>query len=199
MATRESDTPKKDQPQLLDLSNLPENSRVRIHVDQMPAGAVEAKNVRRESSPRSIGAIVGGAIGAVIGYAGSFFAYNAKMSEFEADVAARTKGAITRSVGAGLSEGMGGMGVGMSAHQVEHGIYAELAKDTKKYGTFPKKMWDMFRTNGKSATTMAGAAVVGTVGAVVAYNMMPEKKPEGQPEDWVSRVESGDKDKSRSV
>lgn len=189
---------KKDQPQLLDLSNLPENSRVRIHVDQLPQSTVEARNVRRESNPRTLTGMVGGVIGAIVGYAGSFFAYNAKMSEFEADVAAKTKQAITRSTGAGMAEGMGGLGLGMGSHQVEHGIYAELAKDTKKYGTFPKKMWDMFRTNGKSAATLTGAAVVGTVGAVAAYSMAKDNTP-AKAEDWVSRVEGGEKDHSRGM
>ena len=192
-----TDTEKKKEPQILDLSSLPENSRVRIHVDQMPQQG--GRNARRETSPRSLSAIIGGTVGAVLGYGASFFAYNNKMAEFEADVAAKTKQAITRSTGAGLSEGMGGLGIGMGAHQVEHGIYAELAKDTKKYGNFPKRMWDTFRTNGKSAATLTGAAVVGTIGAVAAYSMTKDSAPTAKPEDWVSRVDSGDKEPTRSV
>lgn len=181
---------------------LPENSNVRIQVVN------PGERPKKDVSQRSVFALIGGTIGAVVGYAAAKLGLNSHLSEFENAVDIATRNQITGRGGlaAGFTEAGGftgsNLGAGLSHGEVYRANYGELAR-SGKYGKLPKLMYDTFRTEGSSVIALGGAAVVGTIGAVMAYKSAPEKKDispsalaPNADKDWTEKTEAAPQDKA---
>lgn len=200
---------------VLDLSKLPENSRVHISIDnrdpaaqaQMPVRAfpVEEHRQRKEVSSKGFMGLVGGSIGAVVGWIGGKSYASSKITEFERDVAIETAKRVTNSLAGATAEtgsgALNGLGRGMADHTIREGVVSELSKDTAKYGRLPNFMYKYLRHfpgGGVGAAATAGAVVIGGAAAVTAYALSSdtkEKAPEGAPEggkDWSNRVQASE-------
>lgn len=188
--------PKEEITKKLDLSSLPEKSNVHIHMGNTDVVQGVPKG---DLSKQSLGAIVAGTGGAVVGYMGTKLGLNQHMAEFENQVDIATSKAITGRSGFGvaLSEtgGFGGA-AGLAHGEVYRANYGKMAR-SGEYGKLPKFLYDTFRTEGVMVASLAGAAALGTVGAVMAYKAIaPEKKVPAP--DWSDRVAT-DKDKPREI
>ena len=96
----------KDTSQKIDLSTLPKDSNVHIHVGtEQPE--FKGSRIEAEYSKRSLVSIITGAIGAVLGGFGTASYINDKMFDFKTEVLDKTKNNILgrSGIGAGLVEG----------------------------------------------------------------------------------------------
>ena len=192
----------KDTSQKIDLSTLPKDSNVHIHVGtEQPE--FKGSRIEAEYSKRSLVSIITGAIGAVLGGFGTASYINDKMFDFKTEVLDKTKNNILgrSGIGAGLVEGgaaLGGGGLAGALGSGEiHASNAQTLAKSGKYGALPKFIYKL--PGGETTLVLAGAAAVGTVAAAVAYNVVgPDKKKpeEDKNKDWADKVAT-DKDQPR--
>lgn len=184
---------KKDSAPILDLSSLPDNSKVQIHVGN-DADVVQGRPVK-DYSKRSMSAMISGLVGAAAGYIGTKVYVNQKMFEFKTEVFGKTADRITGrgGIGAGLVEsgaalGSGTLAAGLGSGEIFMANATELAK-SGKYGEFPKFIYKTLGgPQGEAMIALAGAAAVGTVAATIAYNMVKPEKKEKTNGDWANKV-----------
>lgn len=185
------------------LSRLPEKSNVHIYM----GGQEKAPDARPKADipTRSLYTMISGAIGAVAGYVSSRLYINQKMFDFDTAVLAKTRKDILgrAGIGAAVSEtGIApGLAAGLGTGEIHMANAMELAQ-TGKFGTVPKFIYKTLGgPQGKSAVALAGAAVVGTAAAAIAYATSGEEKPraeEPKAKDWADKVAS-DKEQPRSL
>lgn len=214
--------PEKDpNSQVIQIPPIPENSHVRIHVDQAPA--VEAKPAK-EVSKRSIVSIITGSIsGAIAWFTAHVYAQD-KMLEYEAEYKKRSMQSILGKNGLGAAAAESGMGMtahsglmgnsafgnlgpGMAGALIEDAYATNMLIEQPEKFKFAK--W-MYRIGGKGTFTAAVGLGTGAAVGLATYAMMHDNKPHTAPapeggnekasgdKDWTDRV-TVTKDDPRSV
>lgn len=170
------------------LRRLQQQGNVHVHSGSKPVR-------QNDLSPRHLGAMIAGGLGAALGYGATSVFIDRKMSDFWTAVDAATKDDILGrgGIGAGLAESnafMGGSGWagGLSSHEIKLAHARTMAK-SGEFGDIPKFIFDFSRDGGaKGMLAMGGALAVGGAAALAAYSMIKDK-PEKM-SSWSDKIEN---------
>jgi|GEM_PF-5768425 len=208
-----------NQTRTIQIPNVPDNSNIRIHVDQGPQNYVQGRPLeKRDISKRTIMSAITGFGSGLIAWIGAHFYSQDKMLPYEAEYQKRSVdmimgkgglGAAAAEAGTGFvphpaymnGSTLGNLGPGMSGALIENSVATNMLLENPEKYSFAR--W-MRRIGGKSNFNMAVGVGVGAAVGLATYAAMsgPEKKhadnhgPDGK--EWKDKVET-DKDTPRTL